>query len=153
MGEEWKANLASCFEEIRIIQVSKKETVENFNQFCEFIAEPAFEALAEEFKEYGVKTRIEKSLGKSIEFRANFPKSRVDNFHYIIYLPDNSLELAVKLKIKGRKDKNSSYQDKHVPFLADNHYNDVFKVSKTDLIQDVIEHYRNFNFEALAGKD
>ena len=151
MGEEWKANLASCFEEIRILQVSKKETVENFNQFCEFIAEPAFEALVEEFKEYGIKTKITKIPGKSIILRVNFPKSRIDNFHYIIYLPKNSLELVVKLKIGGRRDKKSSYQEKPVPFLTGNRFQDVFKVKKSDLIQEVIEQYRNFNFEALAS--
>jgi hypothetical protein len=153
MGEEWKANLASCFEEIRIIQISKKETVGNFNQFCEFIAEPAFETLEEEFKEYGVKTKIEKSPGKSIAFRINFPKSRADNFYYIIFLPKNSLELVVKLKIKGRKDKWSPTQEKQVPFLDDPQPKDVFKINKSDLIQDVIEHYRYFSFEALTHKD
>ena len=153
MGEEWKANLASCFEEIRIIQISKKETIENFDQFCEFIAEPAFEALGEEFKQYGVRTKIEKSPGKSITLRINFPKSRVDKFHYVIFLPKNSLELMVRLKIRGRKDKRSPVQEENMPFLEEPQPKDVFKINKSDLIQDVIEHYRNFNFEALAGKD
>lgn len=153
MGEEWKANLASCFEEIRIIKISKKETIENFDQFCEFVVEPAFETLKEEFKQYGIKAKIEKSPGKSISFRINFPKSRADNFHYMIFLPKNSLELVVKLKVRGRRDKWSPSQEKSMPFLEDPRPKDVFKINKTDLIQDVIEQYRNFNFEALTHQE
>ena len=71
----------------------------------------------------------------------------------MIFLPKNSLELEVKLKIKGRKDRWSPTQEKQVPFLEDPQPKDVFKIGKSDLIQDVIEHYRNFSFEALAHKD
>ena len=112
MGEEWKANLASCFEEIRIIQISQKETIENFDQFCEFVAE---------------------SPGKSITLRINFPKSRVDKFHYVIFLPKNSLELMVRLKIRGRKDKRSPVQEENMPFLEEPQPKDVFKINKSDL--------------------
>ena len=42
---DWKLNLANYFEELRILRESKQEALDNFNQFCEFIAEPAFESL------------------------------------------------------------------------------------------------------------
>jgi len=47
---DWKEALAKCFEELRVIEECKGETPENFKQFCEFIAEPAFESLAEELR-------------------------------------------------------------------------------------------------------
>jgi len=57
MGNDWKENLASFFEGISILEISKKETIENFNQFCEFIVEPGFESLDEELKQFGIKSK------------------------------------------------------------------------------------------------
>ena len=49
MGKDWKEDLASLFEDLFIIAGSKQETLMNFNQFCEFIAEPAFESMKDEY--------------------------------------------------------------------------------------------------------
>ena len=58
MEEDWKDELASYFEEYNILEVSKVETLENFEHFSEFVAEPAFESIQEELKVYHVKSRI-----------------------------------------------------------------------------------------------
>ena len=57
MGSDWKKDLASFFEEYAIIETSKKETLDDFDQFCEFIAEPAFENLSGALKELGIKSK------------------------------------------------------------------------------------------------
>jgi len=148
MEKDWKANLARFFDELRIIENSKEETIENFDQFCEFIAEPAFETLIEELRVYGLKSKCVRSKKESIAFIINFPKSGIDNFRYVIYLPKNSLELNLKLRIRGIKNKKSPILEKEELFMEKVRPLDVLKLKKEDIINDVIEHYRCFNFEA-----
>ncbi len=150
---DWKLNLANYFEELRILQESKQEARENFTQFCEFVAEPAFESLEEELQQYGIRSKIKIERGKSIAFLINFPKSRIDNFHYIIRLPKNSLELTLKLKIRGRKNKYSPFQESEQPFMKDIAPREVLKLEVSALIQDIIEFYRHFNFEVFTAPD
>lgn len=147
---EWKAKLVSFFEDLRLIENFKEETVKNFDQFCEFIAEPAFESLAEELGQYRIKSKLRKSKGKSIDFQINFPGTRIDNFHYIICLPKNALELKLKLKIRARRNKNSIAEENEEHFLENTKPPDLLKLAKEDIILDVIEHYKNFNFKVFT---
>lgn len=146
----WKDILAKYFEDLRVIEECRAETPMNFNQFCEFIAEPAFESLVDELRKYGIKSKVRRLRRKSISVQMNFPKSNIDNFHYIICLPKNSYELRLKLRIKGRKNKRSVIEEKEFPFMKDVLPLDILKVTKEDLILDVIKHYKGFNFEALT---
>ncbi len=150
---DWKLNLANYFEELRILQESKQEALDNFEQFCEFVAEPAFESLQEELQQYGIRSRTRTERGKSIALLIYFPKSRIDNFHYVIRLPKNALELTLKLKIRGRKNKSSPFQDSEQPFMKDIAPREVLKLEKSAVIQDVIEYYRHFNFEVFTAQD
>lgn len=150
---DWKEGLAKCFEELRVIEECKGETPENFKQFCEFIAEPAFEGLAEELRKYGIKSKLKRIKSKLITFQVNFPKSRIDNFHYMICLPKDSFELRLKLRIRGRRNKKSVIEEKELPFMKDVLPSDILRLKKEDLIQDVIRHFRNFNFDALTKLD
>ena len=150
---DWKLNLANYFEEMRILQESKQEALDNFNQFCEFIAEPAFESLEEELKQYSIKTSVKRLRDRAIVLHIYFPKSRIDNLQYIIRLPKNSLELTLQLRVRGRKNRSSPFQEKDLPFMEDIAPRDVLKIEKPALIQDVIEHYRHFNFEAFTSPD
>ncbi|MEA3420432.1 MAG: hypothetical protein U9Q97_01995 [Acidobacteriota bacterium] len=149
MEKDWKANLARFFDELRIIENSKEETIENFDQFCEFIVEPAFEALAEELRVYGIKSKYRKSKKESITFVINFPKSGIDSFQYIIHLPKESLKLNLKLLIRGRKNTKSPMKEKEEQFMRKRSTLDILKLKKDDIIDDVIEHYRCFNFEDI----
>lgn len=151
MEKNWKENLSAVFEELRIIQASIKEILGNFDQFCEFIAEPAFESLSEELKQYGIKSSLKRIKGKSIDFQINFKKSRKAHFHYIICLPENSVELRMKLFIKGRKERKSVMKQKEKLFMEKFGPKDIMKLSKECLIEDVIAHYRVFNFETLIN--
>jgi len=150
MAKDWKENLASFFEGYRIIERSKDETIKNFDQFCEFVVEPAFESLGDELENYRITSRIKQDKGKSITFQINFVKSKVENFLYTIGFPKNSLELQLKLVIRGRKDINSPMEETEGRFMKDVAPAEILKLKKEDLIQDVIEHYRNFCFKAAT---
>ncbi len=153
MGSDWKEDLTSLLEEFSIIETSKKEALEDFDQFCEFVAEPAFESLTEALKKLGIKSKFRRTKGKFISFQINFPGSRIDNFHYIICLPKNSLELRLKLHIRGRKNKRSVMGEKEEPFMEAVNPVGVLKLKKEEIIQDVIRHYRNFILEALTSSE
>jgi hypothetical protein len=151
MGSDWKKDLASFFEEYAIIETSKKETLDDFDQFCEFIAEPAFENLATEMREFGIKAKSRRIRGKSITFVINFPGSRIDNFHYAICLPKNSIELRLTLRIRGRQSQKNVLEEKPLPFMGSVNPAGVLKLKKEDIILDVIQHYRHFVLEALTS--
>jgi len=148
---DWREALKKFFEDLDIIEKSKKETVQNFHQFCEFIAEPAFETLNEEFKQYGIKSQFQRSKGKLISFKVNFPKSKVDNFTYSVCLPENSFKLKLKLVLRGRKSEKSQIEEKEMHFMENIDPDDILKLSQEELIQDVIEQYKNFNYNALTN--
>ncbi|UCE43065.1 MAG: hypothetical protein JSV17_08995 [Candidatus Aminicenantes bacterium] len=150
MGSDWKKDLAGFFEEYAIIETSKKETLDDFGQFCEFIAEPAFENLAAELKEFGIRSKSRRNRGKSITFLINFPGTRIDNFHYAICLPKNSIELRLTLRIRGRKNRKHVLEEKSLPFMDGVNPAGVLKLKKEDIISNVIKHYRNFVLESLT---
>jgi len=150
MTKDWKENLASFFEGYRIIERSKEDTLKNFYQFCEFVAEPAFESLQAELKKYSIQSKIIKSKGKSITFRINFPDSRIENFLYSIRFPKNSIELRLNLITRGRSSKKSLMEEQEQAFMKDVMPIEVLKIRIEDLIQDLIEHYRNFCFESAT---
>jgi len=147
MGSDWKKDLAGFFEEYA---TSKKETLDDFAQFCEFIAEPAFEILSGELKEFGIRSKSRMIRGKSITFLINFPGSRIDNFHYAICLPKNSIELRLTLRIRGRKSRKNVLEEKPLPFMDSINPAGVLKLKKEDIILDVIRHYRDFVLESLT---
>jgi hypothetical protein len=151
MVSDWKDDLRGLFEDFTIVETSKKETLEDFDQFCEFIAEPAFESLAEALKEFKIKAKSYRTKGKSITFQTNFPGMRIDNFQYAIILPKNSVELRLNLKIKGRKNSRSVMEKKEEPFMDSVNPKGLLKLKKEDIIQDVIGHYRNFVLTALTS--
>jgi guanylate kinase len=146
----WKKSLSNFLEDLRIIEECKGETPENFNQFCEFIAEPSFESLSEELRKYGIKSEYKIKKRKWISFEVKFPKSRIDNFHYIIILPKNSIELKLRLRTRGRRTKKSLIEEKVEIFMKDVLPSEILKLPKEDLILDVIKRYRNFSYEILT---
>ncbi len=150
MGSDWKKALASFFEEYSIIETSKKEALDDFDQFCEFIAEPAFENLSAELKEFGIRSKTQRARGTSITILINFPGSRIDNFHYSICLPKNSVELRLTLRLKGRKSRRDVMEERHVPFMDGITPGAVLKLKKEDIISDIIRYYRDFVLESLT---
>lgn len=149
-NSDWKDKLASFFEDIRIIEKCKEQTLKDFDQFCEFIAEPAFESLIEELQKQRIKSKYRRSKKKSIDFQISFPGSRIDQFHYIIYLPKNSIELRPRLLTKGRKSKEGRLETAERAFLEESKPEELLKLPKEKVIIDVIEHYKNYIFENIA---
>jgi hypothetical protein len=151
MGFDWKKELAGFFEEYAIIETSKKEALDDFDQFCEFIAEPAFEILSTELKKYGIRSKSRRVNGRSNTFLINFPGSRIDNFHYAICLPKNSIQLRLTLWIRGRKTQKNALEEKKLPFMDGMNPESVLKLKKEDIIIDIIRRYRQFVLESLTS--
>jgi len=151
--EDWKDEVAKHFDNVRIIERCRAETLEHFDQFCEFIAEPAFEALEEEMKSRGVRMRYEKQKGRSVRIAFDFPGAKTDQFHYVVRLPRNSVELKLKLEIRGRKNPRAALQVAEHDFMPGLETAEVTKMSKEALLLDVLEHYRNFIYAALTSPD
>jgi hypothetical protein len=154
MGKrDWKAELRGHFENLRVLERCQAETVGQFAQFCEFIAEPAFESLSDELALYGLRSRHQKTRIPDIRFIICFPGTKEDQFHYRLSVPKNAVELRLKLTIRERKTPKTEYQSRDEAFLPDLEPAQVLKMDKEDVIHDVIEHYRKFCYEALTSPD
>jgi len=150
-ADDWKDRLRIFFESIDVLERCKVETRENFKQFCEFIAEPAFEALAEEMKEYKIKCKFWTQKGKSAGIQFDFPSSGVDSFHYIISLPKNSVQMRLRLQIKGRKSPKAPLEESEEVFMEKVAADRMIKIDKEELLNDIVERFRNYTYEALTS--
>jgi hypothetical protein len=150
---DWKTELKDHFENVRILAKCQAETLIHFEQFCEFIVEPAFEALAEEIASFGVKLRFQKSKGRDIRLSLSFPGSKDEQYQYKIVLPKNSVELRLGLVTKGRKNLKTDYKTEEGEYKPGLSSAAVLKLSKEDVIRDVLEHYRDFSYKALTSPD
>lgn len=151
MGSDWKKDLTAFLEERAIIETSKKETLDDFDQFCEFIVEPAFESLSEALDHFDITSKSKRAKGKSVTFLISFPGSRIDNFLYSICLPKNSVEMRLTLRIGGRKNKKNIMEEKTSAFMDSINPAGVLKLKKEDVIVDIIRHYRDFVLESLTS--
>jgi hypothetical protein len=152
-NKDWKTELKNHFENVRILAKCQAETLLHFDQFCEFIVEPAFETLAEEIASYGVKLRFQKTKGRDIRLSLTFPGSKDEQFQYKIVMPKNSVELRLGLVTKGRKTLKADFKTKDEDFMPGLSSAQVLKLAKEDVILDVLEHYRNFSYEALTSPE
>lgn len=154
MGKrDWKMELRGHFDNVRVLERCQAEAVAQFAQFCEFIAEPAFENLTDELALHGVKSRHQKTRVPDIRFIICFPGTKEDQFHYRVSLPKNAVDLRLKLTIRGRRTPKAEYQVSEEVFLPDRDAAEILKMDKTEVIFDVIEYYRKFCYEALTSPD
>ena len=149
-NKNWKTDLKDLFEGIKVIELSKDETFKMFSEFREMVAEPAFELLSEEFKEYNVKSYYTKSKGNTIHFWISFPRPAQGSFHYTICLPKNSIELKLKLQLKANKTRKSPFVEREEEFMEYLSPADIPKVTKEELIKDFMKHCRNLKYELLT---
>jgi hypothetical protein len=70
---DWKEEIRKHFENVRVIEQCQGETLQRFEQFTEFIVEPAFEALADELKPRGIRVRFKNDKGRFLTFMLSFP--------------------------------------------------------------------------------
>jgi len=152
-NKNWEKELQSHFDNLRVIENCKTETLQRFEQFCEFIAELAFEALASGLKAKGVRSRIRKEKGRSIGMEIRIPGPRPGWFEYRMILPRNSVDLRMTLRTRGRWADKAEPQETAEPFMEGVDSAAVLKTAKEDLILDIIEHYRNFVYAGLTSPD
>lgn len=154
MGKvDWKKELANHFENVRVIELCQAETVAQFDQFCEFIAEPAFEALSEELAQFRIKSSQTKTKGRSIRFAICFPGLKEEQFHYRISLPKNAVELRLRLEIKARRTPRVEYQTTDEEFMPGLFPFKVLRLDKDEVVADVVKHYTGFCYTALTSPD
>lgn len=151
--EKWLKELNHYFEGLRIIEKYQQEAKDHFNQLCEFIVEPAFEALENTLKARAVRIKYDWKKDKFIHLQINFPQSRIDNFHYTILLPSNSLELKLVLKTAGRKNQRAPLVEEEKSFLPEVKPEEVLKLTKEDIIIDIIQKLKKFNYQARTTPD
>ncbi len=151
MEKNWKETLAKCFEDIQILVASIYETREKFDNFCEFIAEPALENLKEELESYKVGAKIQRIKGHSLSFQTNFVKSSISQFQYKVYLPKNSIQLNLNSRVGGRKNKKDLMEEQECPFMDGIAPLAVMDFSKEDFILEVIRKYRDFLFTSTVS--
>ena len=151
--KDWKNEVKHHFENTRLLEKCQADTISNFEQFCEFIAEPAFESLEEELNRYTVRSRSEKFKGRSVQYVVCFPGDKIVQFYYKILLPKNSIELKLTLVTRGRNTPQSELKTKEEEFMPEKSSAELLKLSKEELILDFLEHYRNFSYEALTTED
>jgi hypothetical protein len=150
-ADDWKNRLRMLIDSVSVLERCKYETRENFKQFCEFIAETAFETLAEEMKEYKIKTKFWTEAGKNTGVRLDFPSPRVPSFYYIISLPENSVEMKLRLQVKARKSPDGPSQDSERIFMENVPPDKIMKIGKEELLDDIIEHFKNYVLAALTS--
>ncbi|MGB7297018.1 MAG: hypothetical protein WBC70_15645 [Candidatus Aminicenantales bacterium] len=150
-AEDWKDRLRMLIDSVSVLERCQRETRENFKQFCEFIAETAFESLAEEMKEHKIKAKFWTESGKSTGIRLDFPSSRVPAFHYIVSLPPNSVQMKLRLQVKGPASTDGPSQDIEKVFMESLPPDRILKVGKEDFLEDIIEHFKNYVYTALTS--
>jgi hypothetical protein len=154
MGQvDWKKDLANHFENVRVIELCQAETVAQFDQFCEFIAEPAFEVLTDELAQYKIRSTQIRNKGRSIRFAICFPGLKEEQFHYRISLPRNSVELRLKLEIKARRTPKAEYLTTDEDFMPGLFPFKVLRMDKDEVVADVVKHYTGFCYAALTSPD
>jgi hypothetical protein len=149
--DDWKERLRIFFESIEVLERCKQETRENFMQFCEFIAEPAFEALAEEMKTYKIKSKFWTQKGSSTGIQFEISGGGVESFQYIIVLPANSVQLKLRLQLKGRKSPKAPLEESEEAFMEKVPPDRVLKISKEELLYDIVERFRNYTYAVLTA--
>jgi hypothetical protein len=150
---DWKKDLANHFANVRVLQDCQAETVAQFDQFCEFIAEPAFEALAEELAQYRIKSEQVRTKGRSIRLSVCFPGLKEEQFHYRISLPRNAVELRLKLQVKARRTPKADYQTIDEDFMPGLFPFKVLRMDKDEVVADIVKHFTNFCYLALTSPD
>ena len=104
-------------------------------------------------KVYEIKTKHWTHKGRSVSLEIAFRRSKSDHFRYSIVLPKNSVELKLRLDLRGRRSPEGLLVEKTEAFMPSIPPDKVMKIAKEDLIADIIEHYGVFNYESLTQTD
>ena len=150
---DWKDEVRKHFENVRVIEQCQGETLQRFEQFTEFIVEPAFEAVADELKPRGIRVRFKNNRGRSLSFVLSFPGSGEDQFHYTIVLPKNAIDLKLRLVVRGRQRRKGPLVEEEGEFMPGLMPSAIMKIAKEDLILAVLGKYKDLVYRALTNPE
>jgi hypothetical protein len=150
---DWKEEVRKHFENVRVIEQCQGETLQRFEQFTEFIVEPAFEALADELKTRGVRVRFKNDKGRSLTFILSFPGSSEDQFFYSIVLPKNAIDLKLRLAVRCRQSSKGPWVEEEGEFAPGLMPSAIMKIAKEDLILALLERYKDLVYRALTNPE
>ena len=150
---DWKDEVRKHFENVRVIEQCQGETLQRFEQFTEFIVEPAIESLTDELRPRGVRVRYKNIKGRALSFFMSFPGSGDDQFEYTIALPKNAIDLKLRLITRGRQRRKGPWAEEATEFLPGMLPSAIMKIAKEDLILAVLEKYKDFVYRSLTNPE
>ncbi len=143
--QDWRQGLKDIFDGARILEKSKADTLACFEQFCEFIFEPAFESLAD--------AKMQKVKGREVRVALTFRGSKDEQFIYRLLLPKNSIELRLTVVVESRKTRRADLHSVSETFKPGLRTADILKLDKEDVVLDIIGRYRSVVYESLTSPD
>ena len=150
---DWKEEIASCFDDLHILEKCRAEVASQFEHFYEFVAAPAFRALAEAFAAHKVRCVYRKSRDNRFRLELSFPGRRETQFEYGLWVPPKSVELKFMLTVQGRSSPSGKILEKTFPFLKTIPAAEILNLDKDDLAHDVVARYKRFVTEAAISPD
>jgi hypothetical protein len=150
---EWKSEIGSCFDDLRILEKCRAEVDAHFMRFYESVAEPAFRALADEFRLYKVRCRYGRAKGNRFHFEASFPGRREPQFEYALWVPPKAVEFSLLLTVQGRTAPIGKIMEKTFPFLQSLPVGDILAMLSDDLAHDFVARYKRFVTQAALTPD
>jgi len=102
-------------------------------------------------KQYKIKCKFWTRKGKSTGIQFDFPGSGVNSFEYIISLPKNAVQMKLRLQIKGRKSPQAPLEESEETFMEKVPPEKVLKIGKEELLNDIVERFRNYTYQALTS--
>jgi hypothetical protein len=150
---DWKQEIRDHIENVRIIERCRAETLGHFEQFCEFIAEPAAEDLAGELAEHGIRAGHRKVKDREFAFTVCFPGTKDEQFRYRLVLPPNSVELKLDLVVETRRTRRADFVSKTESFMPGLKTEEILKLDKSEIILDLLDRYKSFIYETMTTPD
>jgi hypothetical protein len=145
---EWKSEIGSCFDDLRILEKCRSEVDAHFVRFYESVAEPAFRALAGDFKGYKVRCRYELDKANRFRLEVSFPGRREPQFEYSLWVPPKAVVFSLQLTVQGRTAPQGKIMEKTFPFLQSLAVEDILAMASDDLAHDFVARYKRFVTEA-----
>jgi hypothetical protein len=150
---EWKSEIGSCFDDLRILEKCRAEVGAHFTRFYESVAEPAFLDLAGEFKRYKVRCRYERTKDNHLRLEASFPGRREAQFEYSLWVPPKAVEFSLRLTVQGRTAPRGAIMEKTFPFLPSLPVKDILAMLPEELAHDFVARYKRFVTDAALTPD
>lgn len=145
---DWKEEIRSCFDDLRILERCRAEVNHQFAYFSDAVVEPAFAGVAAELRLHKVRCKFWRTRDKTLHFQASFPGRSETQFEYILSAPKRAVELVLTLTVRGRPSPETEAQEKSFPFLPRTSASEILKMDKDDLAHDIVARYKLYVTES-----